>query len=282
MSKFPDFLLGFALAAALTGAAAAQDAAGTPAAAADVVNLTEANADEVEKATDAAAETATGRADAAADAPASDTPADTAPGAGKVLALGRVALPEEVAAWDIDVRPDGLGLPAGQGSVEDGEELFSDSCASCHGEFGEGVGRWPTLAGGIGTLAEEDPDKTIGSYWPYLSTSFDYIHRAMPFGDAQSLEPDEVYAMLAYILNMNDLVDDDFVLSKDNFLTVEMPNADGFIIDDRDEVELPQFTQAPCMETCKDTAPEITRHASILDVTPDTPDDGAEAPPPMD
>ena len=250
MSKFPDLVLGLALAVALTGAAAA---AGT---------------------TDAAADAAP--SDAAAGAAAAGQ------GAGKVLALGRVALPEEVAAWDIDVRPDGLGLPEGQGSVADGEELFSDGCASCHGEFGEGVDRWPTLAGGIGTLADEDPDKTIGSYWPYLSTSFDYIRRAMPFGNAQSLQPDEVYAILAYILNMNDLVDDDFVLSKDNFLTVEMPNAGGFIIDDRDEVELPEFTQAPCMEGCKDAAPEITRHASILDVTPDTPGDGEEAPPPMD
>ena len=76
---------------------------------------------------------------------------------------------------------------------------------------------------------------------------------------------------------MNDLVDDDFVLSKDSFLTVEMPNADGFLVDDRDEVELPEFTQAPCMENCKDVVPEITRHASVLDVTPETPDDGAEA-----
>ena len=267
MSKFPDFLLGFALAAALTGAAAAQDAAGTPAAAADVVNLTEANADEVEKATDAAAETATGRADAAADAPPADSAADAAPGAGKVLALGRVALPEEVAAWDIDVRPDGLGLPEGQGSVEDGEELFSDSCASCHGEFGEGVGRWPTLAGGIGTLADEDPEKTIGSYWPYLSTVWDYVHHSMPFGNAQILTPDDTYAITAYLLYSNALVEDDFVLSKENFLDVKMPNAGGFIEDDLAKTEYPKFSVEPCMENCKEKV-EITMHASNLDVTP--------------
>lgn len=271
MSKFPEFVLGLALSLALTGAAMAQDAPDSADAATDALNLTEANAAEVEAATEAEAD------DAAAD----DAASGEGSGAGKVLHLGRAALPEEVAAWDIDVRPDGTGLPEGQGSVEDGEVLFSDTCASCHGEFGEGVDRWPTLAGGIGTLADQDPDKTLGSYWPYLSTAYDYIHRAMPFGDAQSLEPDEIYAMLAYILNMNDIVDDDFVLSRENFLTVEMPNADGFILDDRDEVELPELTQAPCMENCKETAPEITRHASILDVTPDTPDDGAESPPPM-
>ena len=229
MSRFPELVLGTALAVTLTGGAFAQDA------------------------------------DAA----------------GMVLALGRAALPEEVAAWDIDVRPDGLGLPEGQGNVEDGEVLFSDTCAACHGEFAEGVDRWPMLAGGLGTLADEDPVKTLGSYWPYLSTSFDYIRRAMPFGNAQSLTSDDIYAITAYVLNMNDLVDDDFVLSKDSFLTVEMPNADGFLVDDRDEVELPEFTQAPCMENCKDVAPEIMRHASVLDVTPETPDDGAEAPPPM-
>ena len=229
MSRFPELVLGAALAVTLTGGAFAQDA------------------------------------DAA----------------GMVLALGRAALPEEVAAWDIDVRPDGLGLPEGQGNVEDGEVLFSDTCAACHGEFAEGVDRWPMLAGGLGTLADEDPVKTLGSYWPYLSTSFDYIRRAMPFGNAQSLTSDDIYAITAYVLNMNDLVDDDFVLSKDSFLTVEMPNAEGFFVDDRDEVELPEFTQAPCMENCKDAAPEITRHASVLDVTPETPDDGAEAPPPM-
>ncbi len=229
MSRFPDLVIGTALAVAVTGGAFAQDA----------------------------------------------------PAAGKVLALGRAALPEEVVAWDIDVRPDGLGLPEGQGNVEDGEVLFSDTCAACHGEFAEGVDRWPTLAGGLGTLADDDPVKTLGSYWPYLSTSFDYIRRAMPFGNAQSLTSDDIYAITAYVLNMNDLVDDDFVLSKDSFLTVEMPNADGFFVDDRDEVELPEFTQAPCMENCKDVVPEITRHASVLDVTPETPDDGAEAPPPM-
>jgi cytochrome c len=184
------------------------------------------------------------------------------------LGIGRVALPEEVAAWDLDVRPDGHGLPVGSGNVEDGDELFQDYCAVCHGVFAEGVDNWPKLAGGVDTLDREDPLKTVGSYWPHLSTAWDYVNRSMPFGNAQSLSVDEVYAITAYILYSNDLVDDDFVLSNENFLDVTLPNADGFIIDDRDETEIPLFSQEPCMENCKETV-EITMRATVLDVTPD-------------
>ncbi|GGH61322.1 c-type cytochrome [Frigidibacter albus] len=191
------------------------------------------------------------------------------------LGIGRAALPEEVAAWDHDVRPDGLGLPEGSGDVLTGEELFSESCAVCHGEFAEGVDNWPELAGGLGTLDREDPVKTVGSFWPFLSTTWDYVHRSMPYGNAQSLSDDEVYAILAYILYSNDLVDDDFVLSKASFAEVELPNAGGFILDDRDSTELPVFIREPCMTDCKATV-EITAHATVLDVTPnDTTDDGA-------
>jgi len=182
--------------------------------------------------------------------------------------LGREALPEEIAAWDLDVSPDGTGLPEGSGSVEDGEAIFADACGACHGVFAEGVGNWPKLAGGDGTLANEDPVKTVGSYWPYLSTTFDYVHRSMPFGNAQSLTADEVYAITAYILYSNFIVEDDFVLSKDNFTEVEMPNADGFFVDDRPEVEYPMWSDEPCMENCKD-AVEITMRATVLDVTPE-------------
>lgn len=189
--------------------------------------------------------------------------------------LGRVALPEEVAAWDIDVRPDGVGLPVGSGDVWTGEEVFIAKCASCHGDFGEGAGRWPVLAGGEGTLTREDPVKTVGSYWPYLSTVYDYVNRAMPFGEAQSLEPDEVYALTAYVLYLNYLVEDDFTLSNENFLDVEMPNAGNFYMDDRPETELPIFASADvCMENCKDSV-EITMHASVLDVTPQTEEEEA-------
>ncbi|MGB0959817.1 MAG: c-type cytochrome [Halocynthiibacter sp.] len=192
--------------------------------------------------------------------------------AGK-FGLGRAALPDEIAAWDKDVRPDGTGLPEGSGSVEMGEEVFVDNCAVCHGDFAEGVDNWPKLAGGMDTLDHEDPLKTVGSYWPYLSTTWDYVNRSMPFGNAQSLTPDEVYGIVAYILYSNDLVEDDFVLSKENFLSVDMPNKDGFIIDDRAETELKQFSGEPCMTGCKTGEVKVTSRAVTLDVGPK--DDGA-------
>ncbi len=203
---------------------------------------------------------------------AQETPAPSLDGG---YGLGRTALPEEIAAWDIDVRPDGLGLPVGSGDVWTGEELFVDYCSACHGDFGEAVGRWPVLAGGFGTLEGEDPVKTIGSYWPYLSTVWDYVHRAMPYGSAQSLDDDQVYAIVAYLLYLNEVVEDDFTLSNENFTDVVMPNQDGFFPDDRAEVEFPLFIQDPCMTDCAESV-EITMRAAVLDVTPDTAeDDGA-------
>ena len=112
-----------------------------------------------------------------------------------------------------------------------------DKCAACHGEFGESAGRWPQLAQGRGTLASHDPVKTVGSYLPYLSSVFDYIRRSMPFGDAQSLGNDELYAVTAYVLYLNDVVDDKFVLSKETWGKVKMPNAAGFFDDDRETAE---------------------------------------------
>lgn len=190
------------------------------------------------------------------------------PTSADTLGLGRPALPEEIAAWDIDVRPDGQGLPEGSGSVADGEALFMEKCAACHGEFGEGAGRWPVLAGGYGTLTSERPEKTVGSFWPYPSTAFDYIHRAMPFGDGQSLPPDEVYAIVAYVLNLNDVVPQDFVLSKENFADVTLQNAPNFFDDDRETAERAFWKAEPCMSDCKAKV-EITGHALVLDVTPD-------------
>lgn len=186
--------------------------------------------------------------------------------AGK-LGVGREALPEEIKSWDIDVRPDGTGLPVGKGSVEEGEQIFSEQCAACHGDFGEGVDNWPVLAGGQDTITSAEPVKTVGSYWPYLSTVYDYIHRAMPFGNAQSLSPDQVYAVVAYILNLNNIVDSDFVLSNENFTSVKMPNEANFFMDDRPDT--PSIAdKKPCMENCK-TDVKITKHATIVDVTPD-------------
>jgi mono/diheme cytochrome c family protein len=160
--------------------------------------------------------------------------------------FGRTPTPEELAGWDIDIRPDGAGLPPGAGSVEEGEALYDEKCAICHGTFGEGEGRWPQLAGGEGTLGTTEPEKTVGSYWPYASTLWDYVHRAMPYNAPQSLEDNEVYAIVAYVLYLNDLVEDDFVLDHDNLAGIEMPNRDGFFVDDRPDVQNPR-----CMQNCK-------------------------------
>jgi cytochrome c len=204
---------------------------------------------------------------------------EPAPASESAFNLGREALSEEIGAWDVDVLPDGRGLPAGSGDVWTGEEIFVDRCASCHGDFAEGAGNWPALAGGFGTLANKDPVKTVGSYWPHLSTSWDYINRSMPFGEAGTLTADETYAIVAYILYSNDLVGEDFELSHENFTEVEMPNADGFVIDDRPEREYTEWRVEPCMTNCKDSV-EITMSASVVDVTPDegideATDDGA-------
>ena len=221
-------------------------------------------------------EAAAASADVSAPTPAllgstgDDSTSETTPVSARegAFGLGREALPAEVAAWDIDVRPDGLGLPEGSGDVMTGEEIYISNCATCHGDFGEAVGRWPVLMGGGGTLAKADPVKTVGSYWPYLSTVFDYVHRAMPFGNAQSLSDDEAYAVVAYVLYLNDLVDDDFVLSRETFAEVEMPNAGGFFADDRPETELAAFTGEPCMSGCTEGPVEVTARAAVIDVTP--------------
>lgn len=189
------------------------------------------------------------------------------PAMAEKLGIGRPALPEEIAAWDVNVMPDGEGLPVGAMGVEAGEQVFVDNCAACHGDFAEGLDNWPPLAGGRGTLTDRRPVKTVGSYWPYLSTVWDYVHRSMPYGNAQSLQPDEVYGITAYILYSEGLVDYDFVLSNENFTEVRLPNEDGFYVDDRVETEFPLFQQEACMSDCKD-AVEITLKASDLKVTP--------------
>lgn len=181
--------------------------------------------------------------------------------------IGRAALAEEIGAWDVDILPDGRGLRKGAGDALIGEEVFVEKCASCHGDFAEGVDNWPVLAGGFDTLADADPVKTVGSYWPHLSTVWDYISRSMPFGEAGTLTADETYAIVAYILYSNDLVDDDFVLSNENFAEVDMYNINGFVIDDRPEREYAAWRAEPCMENCKDEA-QITMRSVFLVNTP--------------
>jgi cytochrome c len=193
--------------------------------------------------------------------------ASAAHAAERRLGIGQAATPQEIVGWDIDVRPDGQGLPPGKGSVKDGEEIYMAKCAACHGEFGESAGRWPQVAGGQSSLKSDDPVKTVGSYFAHLSTVIDYIRRAMPFGDAQSLTNDELYAVVAYTLFLNDVVDEKFVLSKETFAQVKMPNAGGFYDDDRETAER-TFWSAPCMTSCKSDV-KITGRARVIDVTPD-------------
>ena len=182
--------------------------------------------------------------------------------------LGQLATAEQVAGWDIDVRPDGLGAPVGAGNAFDGEEVYAERCASCHGDFGEAVDNWPVLVGGEGTLNGHDPVKTTGSYWPYASTMYDYIYRAMPFGEAQSLTHDETYQIVAYLLFMNDIINDEFELNQENIGTIEMPNRDGFMMPDPRPDAQP-ISGVACMKNC-DVPTNVIGKARDIDVTPES------------
>jgi cytochrome c len=194
----------------------------------------------------------------------------TATKSSKRLGIGREAKPEEIAGWDIDVRPDGQGLPPGKGTVKQGEPLYMMHCAACHGEFGESSGRWPILMGGAGTLISHDPVKSVGSYWPYASTVFDYIRRSMPFGNAQSLSNDELYAITAYVLLLNDVIkDENFELTAKSFKSIKLPNQPNFIDDDRERTEKEFWRASPCMKDCAPGEAKIVGRASAIDVTPE-------------
>jgi cytochrome c len=157
--------------------------------------------------------------------------------AAEAYEFGRTATPEEIARWDIDVSPGGAGLPEGSGTVERGKSVYENNCEACHGSKGVG-GIKDRLVGGQGTLASNRPIKTVGSYWPYPTTLFDYIRRAMPYTNPGSLSADDTYAVVAYILNLNGILPDEGELDRDTLPKVQMPNRDGFV----PEPEFSHFT----------------------------------------
>lgn len=142
--------------------------------------------------------------------------------------LGVEVSNQTIAAWDISVPPNGEGLPEGKGSVAEGEKVYVEKCASCHGEKGKGKPA-NALVGGIGSLASAKPKKTVGSYWPYATTLFDYTRRAMPVNAPQSLPASELYAVTAYILALNGVISKDAVLNAKSLPGIKMPNRDGFV-----------------------------------------------------
>ena len=143
--------------------------------------------------------------------------------------LGLATTPADIAAWNISIQPDGTGLPAGSGTAATGKAIYVEKCAACHGQ--EGAGQpFDRLAGGQGSLASPQPVKTVGSFWPYATTVFDYIRRAMPFQAPQSLTNDEAYAVTAYLLAVNGIVKDNAVMNAQTLRNVKMPNRDGFIL----------------------------------------------------
>ncbi len=150
-----------------------------------------------------------------------------------------------IAKWDIDIGPDGAGLPEGSGTAEIGEPIYLAKCAFCHGEFGEGMGRFPDFVGTPEELLSDFATKNVGSYWPYATTLWDYIYRAMPFGNAQSLTADEVYSITAYILSLNNIIAEDAVMDAKSLPEVKMPNRDGFIVASGTDINA-----SICMKNC--------------------------------
>ena len=153
---------------------------------------------------------------------------DTAPVPTKGPNLGRVPGADEIAARDISIPPSGAGLPPGSGTAKQGAAVYAAKCQACHGEKGAGKPA-DMLVGGIGTLATDKPVRTVGSFWPYATTLFDYTRRAMPITKTMSLTDEETYAVTAYILRLNGIIAEDAVMNAQTLPQVKMPNRDGFI-----------------------------------------------------
>ena len=143
--------------------------------------------------------------------------------------LGETPSPELIAAWDISVSPDGAGLPPGSGTAAEGAAVYTVNCLACHGQEGEGLLN-DRLVGGHGTIGGPAARKTVGSYWPYATTIFDYVRRAMPYLQPQSLTNDETYALTAYLLYLNSIIDENAVMNAATLPAVEMPNRDNFVL----------------------------------------------------
>ena len=189
---------------------------------------------------------------------------------GKNFALGKKASAATLKAWNTDVRPDGKGLPNGSMTVAKGAQVFQNKCATCHGDFGEGVGKFPVLAGGIGTLTlhpktggDPGPLKTIGSYLPYIAPMFWYIKTAMPQPTPKSLTNSEVYGILGYILQLNEIkvngkdIEDDTVINRKFIKAVHLPNEKGFKYNN---LRKPDTHNTRCMKNCEDPAKMTVMH----------------------
>ena len=149
--------------------------------------------------------------------------------------IGRVATPDEIASWDISIGPDGAGLPPGRGTPKQGEMVYAEKCVACHGEKGAGKPN-DQLVGGRGSLSgDQAPVKTVGSFWPYATTLFDYVRRAMPLNAPKSLSDDEVYAVSAYLLQLNGIIGETDAMDAQTLPQVQMPNRDGFIVFSRNK-----------------------------------------------
>jgi S-disulfanyl-L-cysteine oxidoreductase SoxD len=144
--------------------------------------------------------------------------------------LGKPISAEDLASWDISIGPDGAGLPPGSGTVKQGEAVFAAKCQACHGEKGAGTPN-DRLVGGQGSLpGDKPPVKTVGSYWPYATTLFDYIRRAMPFNESKALTSDEIYGVVAYLLNLNGVIPESETIDAQSLPKVTMPNREGFVV----------------------------------------------------
>ena len=152
--------------------------------------------------------------------------------------IGKPATEEKIKAIDITIFPDGRGLPPGKGTVAKGKDIFKEKCAVCHNDKGEGrQGQYPALVGGGGTINTPKPAKTVGSYWPYATTVFDYVRRAMPYDQPGTLQPDEIYSAVAFLLNANGIIGENDEINATTLPKVKMPNRDGFVPDARPDVK---------------------------------------------